>query len=110
MKPLQPTVLFVIALFTCGCSVPLFHEPLYTNELLTDEPRLEGKWAKVVDRDWSPPVRDGARYQEIRLTRTAKGTYSYTCDGDKAVAHVIRLGELLFIDIELSEAVLRKHG
>jgi len=73
-----------------GCGPTLAVHPLYTEKDLVSDMPLEGKWTEIEDKVVWNVRKLGASYEA-----EAPGS----SDSEKVEVHVVRLGELRFLDI-----------
>lgn len=81
--------LAAVALMT-GCGPTLSVHPLYTEKDLASDLALEGKWADAENEEVWTIRKSGNGFE---------GTSPSTSDPGKVGIHVVRLGELRFLDI-----------
>jgi hypothetical protein len=90
MKIISLLVALAVATLMTGCGPTLSLHPLYTDKDLVSDLPLEGKWTD-------------AEAEEVWAVRKSGDGYEATSPGasdpEKVEIHVVRLGELRFLDI-----------
>ncbi len=101
MRTMKTALLAVCAAILAGCSVPSLN-PLYSKDVIADDPGLEGSWASE----------KGEVFAKVARTGPGEYTVAAALMGDNAderprpevlTARLVKLGETTFIDLVLHE-------